>query len=303
MKKISKISLLALLAAISLMAIAVIYSWQPKPTKVDVQIPFAGPGGSVTATLKCTLPLVPNEVSVLRIAKRSYTSVESTKIARELFNMTGELESYGTYGFRNGSSQLILGSDGSVGFQFYESKSYGSLKVSSEEAKAIADTFLAKVEEYGLVPKSSDIRIEFLEIGPAEYYGVGGTTSPVLVRVSYRTLFKGIPIIRGGVYIDIGEDGEIFEFLGAWRNVEAGTSTPITVSPKEALNKLGSYWRMPLGSNVTGVVINKVELAYLADPAPSEQSEILPAYSFDCEVLFEDASKQRYVAFVPATST
>jgi hypothetical protein len=217
--------------------------------------------------------------------------------------MTGELMPYGRYGFRNGSSQLILGSDGSVWFEFYESKSYDPLKVSSQEAKDIADAFLKKVGEYGLVPKSPEIRIEFSEVGPTEYYGIGGSTYPVLVRVSYRTLFNGIPIIRGGVYIDVGESGEIFEFFGAWRNVEAGAPTPITVSPEEALNKLGSYWRMPLSSNVTGVVINKVELAYLADPAPSEQSEILPAYCFDCEVLFEDGSKQRYVTFVPATST
>ena len=145
--------------------------------------------------------------------------------------------------------------------------------------------------------------MEFSEVGPSEYYGTGSTAYPVLLRVSYSTLFSGIPIIRGHVYIDIGEDGEIFEFLGAWRNVEAGAPVSITVSPEDALNDLESYWRMPLGSNVTGVVINKVELAYLADPAPSEQTEILPTYSLDCEVLFEDGSKQKYVAFVPATST
>lgn len=303
MEKIPKTTLLALLAAISLVAIAVIYSWQPKPAKVEVQIPFAGLEGSVTATLNCTLPQVPKEVLVLRIVNCSYTSIESTRIARELFNMSGELAPYGVYGFRNGSSELMLGSDGSVWFEFYESKPYGSLKVTPQESRDIADAFLKKVKEYGLVPNSPEIRIEFSEVGVSEYYGIGGMTYPTVICVSYRTLFNGIPIVRGSVYVYVGGSGEIFEFLGAWRNVEAGTSTPITVSPEEALNKLGSYWRMPLGSDATGVVINKIELAYLADPAPSEQSEILPTYCFDCDVLSEDGNGQRYIAFVPSTDT
>jgi hypothetical protein len=300
MKK-SKISFLALLVVISIISISVIYTQQPQHTKIN--IPFAGSGGSITATLNCTLPKVPNEVPVLKIAKCNYTSVESMRIARELFNMTGELVPYGRYGFRNGSSELVLGSDGSVWFKFYESRSYGALKVSFQEARNIADAFLKKVEGYGLAPRSPEIQIEFSEVESVEYYGIEGTIYPTLLCVSYRTLFNGIPIIRGGVYVYIGGSGELFEFLGAWRNVEVGTRIPITVSPAEALNKLGSYWHMPLGSKVTDVVINKVELVYLADPAPSEQSEILPAYCFDCEVVFEDGSKQRYVTFAPATGT
>ncbi|MEM3627490.1 MAG: hypothetical protein QXZ25_05640 [Candidatus Bathyarchaeia archaeon] len=244
---ISKISLLALLAAISIITVAVIYTLQPKPTKVNFQISFAGYGGSVAATLNCTLPQVPKEVPVLRIVERSYTNAELTKIARELFNMSGELEPYGIYGFRDGSREVTLGPDGSVLFDYYVNEPRAPLRVTFQEARSIADSFLKKVMEYGLAPKSPDIQIEFSEVGASEYYGIGGMIYPTVICVSYRTLFRGIPIVRGSVHVYIGGSGEIVEFLGAWRNVEAGAPTPITVSPEESLNKIGSYWHMPTG--------------------------------------------------------
>lgn len=290
---------LGLSLAMVLIVVAV-YVW-PWRNTISIQIPYAGNGGSVTATLNCALPKVPEQIPTLKISKKSYTSNEAYQIARELFNMTGELEPYGTYGFRNGSSQLILGSDGSVWFAFYASQYCYPLKVSLQKAKDIADAFIAKVEKYGLKPDG--VHIEFLGVEPAEYYGVGGETYLIKARVSYRTLFNGFPIFRGNIYIDIGGNGEILECLMAWRNVEAGSPIQITVSPTEALNKLSTYWSFPLGSNVTSIAINKVELGYLADPAPSDQSEIFPVYGFDCEIFFKDGSNQKYVTFVPATES
>lgn len=296
MRKRFSVIFLGLLLAIALL---VVYVWQPWRSTITIQIPYAGNEGSVTATLNCALPKVPEQIPTLKISKKNYASNEAYQIARELFNMTGELSPYGTYGFRNGTSQLILGSDGSIWFAFYVSQSYYPLKVSLQKAKDVADAFIAKVEKYGLRP--GGVHIEFLGVEPAEHYGIEGETYPVKARVSYRTLFNGFPIFRGNIHIDIGGNGEILECLMAWRNVEADSPIQITVSPTEALNKLSACWSFPLGPDVTRITINKVELGYLADPAPSEQSEMFPVYGFECEIFFKNGSSQKYVTFVSAT--
>ena len=276
-----------------------------QPPEFEIYIPWRGAEGNVTGVLNCSLPEVPREVSSLRIVENYITEAEGLAIAREVFGMTGDLEisrgsePYSEMGFAVvGDGILTFWYSGVVEYSRGSEISAGLLP-SFSEAKEIADAFLKRLGDYGLLPKSSQVQIEFSEMEYSVYYGTEKEEPrPVLISVYYRVEYLGRPLVgSAGINMEVGGDGEIFSFSGEWWNVKPYRSVEITVSPEEALEKLGS--NMPvLRGEIESVDVNRFELGYFFLPCVEEQEEIMPVYVFDTSI-----NGDRYLIYAPATNT
>ena len=277
----------------------------PQRREFDIYIPWRGAEGNVTSILYCSLPEVPREMSSLRIVENYVTEAEGLAIAREVFGMTGDLEisrgsePYSEMGFAVvGDGILTFWYSGVIEYSGGSEISAGLLP-SFSEAKEIADAFLKRLGDYGLLPKSSQVQIEFSEMDYSAYYGTENEEPrPVLISVYYRVKYLGRPLVgSAGINMEVGGDGKIVSFSGKWWNVEPYRSVEITVSPEEALEKLGA--NMPvLRDEIESVYVNRFELGYFFLPCVEEQEEIMPVYVFDTLI-----NGDRYLIYVPATST
>lgn len=327
MKRFFKIALSAFLVVIVVGSLYLIFTLPQERSEFKILVPSLGRGAIggeyVTAVLNCSLPEVPKTLPVLRVVRHDYTYAEAETIARNIFNMTGELdikemETLGNTAsgmtclwVKNDDQSLMLFGDGAINYMVHVPSSYAEYGVELPEfpqAKQIADEFLTnffqKAKQYGLTPSYSGMEITFADVFFSEWYSIPpGPTIPTRIAVCYRVTYDGIPLsFKGGISVEIGKDGNLVDFYCYWRNVEPGEALPITVSPEQAIRNMGNNsltGRDP--RKIQNITINSVELGYFA-PSPSYGADkFLPAYSIEFVATFEDGSEGVYGTYVSAT--
>lgn len=318
MNRIFKITFSVLLIAIVTGLIYV--NLNPQRTReFKVRMPSVGRGSTggeyVTAFLNCSLPEVPKEVLVLKVIRHNYTYAEVEVIAREIFDMKGELnittpaEWYGKAArVTNGTQVLELYDDSALCYRpNSQEKGYGVKLPKLSEAKKIADQFLTqfieKAKSHGLMPSFPSIK--FFKVDYVCWYGIPpAPTVPIEIGVGYKTLYNGIPLIyKGGIGVIIGDNGKILEFRCYWRNVEFTESVQITVSPEQAIQNMGSHTSFGRSAGeIQNITINSIEFGYFTPPSMMDVDELLPAYEIRFFVALKDGSGYDWGAYVPATN-
>lgn len=278
-------------------------------------------GAYLTAALNCSLPVVPAEVPVLSVVRRNFTDAEAEAIAREVFGMTGKFNVTGHtvsldgkvvsfVSVMNGTQDIELYEDGALIYRPGSEKTeYGIKLPEFQQAKEIAyqflEGFIEKATNYGLMPKLSP-HIEFSDVDYVAWWGITPLPIvPIEIRVSYKVLYNGMPLVgKGSVYVTIGDNGNVLDFHCFWRNLEFADALPITVSPEQAILNMGNNsltGRDP--RKIQSITINSIELGYFT-PAPIFAfTELLPAYEIEFVASFEDGSEDAYVTYVSATDT
>ena len=287
-----RIAFSALLIAVSVGLIVSYLLSFPQPREFEVYIGGEGEYEYVTAVLKCSFPKVPDEVPALRVVRHYYTEDEAITIARDIFNITGELEIIyrprptGDMAMEitNHEESLCLFYEGSIEYwTSHDPSKKPSNLPSPEHAKEIADYLLAKVENL----RDPSLQIAFESVKTGEEYGARAYSWVVSLSVNYEVRYAGMPIIGGSeVTVSIGDKGKIIDFQGDWRNVEPGDHVSITVTPEEALMNLGELPRLGSASPKK-IIINNIRLGYWAEGVLDRQDTLLPVYVFEGTIITE----------------
>lgn len=216
------------------------------------------------------------------------------KIAKDIFGFVGEVLEVepGVLSLLTPTRSLRVYPCGAIRY-FDESLSGPHLTQPSlptyEQAKAIADNFLEKIKEQGIMPKNQHIQSTFIWVGPGSE-GIrmrkGENGIEVIEKVvnylsvSFSLMYKGSELWgpEAKVNIAIGENGEIAEFTGFWKEiVEDGTCT--IVPPAEALQKLTyNDLGIKLGKSSQRVTIHHIALGYFVRSVVCEEDYLQPAY-------------------------
>lgn len=162
---------------------------------------------------------------------------------------------------------------------------------------------MGKAQESGLMP-SYPMQIEFCRVDYACWYAIPPSpTVPTEIRVDYKLVYDGIPLVfKGSFYVTIGDSGRILEFCCYWRNVVSGETLPITVSPEQAIQNMGNNSLLGRGpQRVKEISINGIEFGYFT-PSPFLGADMfLPAYEIKYVAAFEDGSQSAFETYVSAT--
>ena len=320
MKNLLKIAFSALLISLSVASLTLYLSQQPR--KFRIHISSMGSRSSedeyVIAILNCSLPEVPKEMPILEVVRHNYTEAEAIAIAREIFNIRGELNitrdlACGTKSLMitNGTQSLHLYDDGALYYIAGSLKyKYGVKLPEFSQAKEIADEFvdqfIQKAKSCDLITSFPLMQIKFLSVDFSEWYGTPPQpTEPMCIRASYTVMYNGVPLIfKGGMYVEIGEGGKILSFRCYWSDVEFGKPVPILVSSEQAIENMGAYARVEtLAHEIKSLYINSVELGYFTPAPPFRGNEFLPEYEIKFFVTLKDGSGYDWGTYVPATST
>jgi len=310
MKTRVKMMLPVILLFLALLAVVENNVPQPNGSFSNFSADFSyGTVDNVTLVLNCEYPRVPDKIPVLKVINRNLTEEEVLTIAKELFNFTGEVISRPrgepeilalevTDGFRH----LVVFNCGAIEYSEEYGGSQGSGKVPSpSKCREIANNFLNKVINYGLIPKTSLIKIEYY------YDNVGMTTSTDIAEyveswaVHYKVLFNNTPLQGDvGVSVWIGSNGRIVEFYGDWREVEFGELLEVTVTPEDAFKSLTTKYG--LMSKPSKIIINNIYLSWWADSLLNKQTYLIPVYVFEGVAIFSNGEKLDYVRSLAATN-
>jgi len=318
MNKLPKIAFSALLIALSVASLTVYLSQQPREFRIRIP-PSKGSnsGEYITAILNCSLPEVPEEVPVLEVVRHNYSEVEAMAIAREVFDMRGELNitrdlASGTISLMitNGTQSLFLYEDGALYYIAGSPKHKYDIELpefsqAKETADEFVDQFVQKAKSCCLITSFPLMQIKFLSVDFSEWYGEPPQpTTPISIRVGYGVMHNGTPLIfKGGIGVEIGEDGEILSFRCYWSNIERGRPVSITVSPQQAIENMGSYMGVKTSvCEIKSLCINSVTLGYFTPAPPFREDELLPAYEITFLVILKDGSEYDWGTYASATS-
>jgi len=327
-----RIKILLPVVLVGLMGLSLLFVNQIRPqlpSRYSYTLGESYSGEEVPLILNCSLPEFVSEVPSLRIIERSFTEKEILTIAKDLFNLTGNvsplysslhcsgvngsLDSDGPeelvgYRVRSGEYELIVYKSGAIRYSMMGAPKIPSKLPSFSQAKEISENFLQKVINYGLAPKTLLIEIRFsnVTIG-AEAIISNGTVDEkyvTLLLVVFDVLFNGTPLCGEiGVEVSIGDCGEIYEFRAYWREVEIGEPVKITVSPEEAFERFREMHETMIATKkgAKKVVINDVRLSYFAYAPIVIQKYLFPVYLFNCTIYTDEGVFCRYL-WISATN-
>lgn len=321
-----KIVISTLLVALVVVSLALYLSQQPRKFRIHVHSGGRGVGEDiyVTAILNCSLPKVPTDIPILEVVRHNYTEDEAIAIAREFFNLTGELNVTrpfnGTTLFvTNDTHRILLYDDGALEYHISsseiftrESEFIGKLPEFSE-AKEIADKFvnqfIQKAKDHKLINSFPLMQIEFSRVDFCEWYGEPPQNiKPITIGVYYRVMYNGIPLIfKGGIRVEIMKGGKITWFDVWWRDVKLGEPIPISVSPEQAIENMDIKLPINTSANeIKSLYIDSVTFGYFTPaPSPLEHerfTSFLPAYEVTFHAILKDGSEYDDIEYVSATS-
>lgn len=265
--------------------------------------------GYVTAVLNCSFPEVPSEVPVLKVVRYYYTEEEAKAIARDIFNITGEVEVIPRPIPEGDMAIEIVGQNGRVCL-FYEGSIHYAVEYdprvkpnlpSFERAKEIADDLLAKTAKL----RNPSLQIVFERVYEGGSYADSlGTSHVTNLCVRYDVRYANVSIVGGSeVCVDIGDNGRILFFQGSWRNVGLGNySVPITVTPEQALMNMAKD-PGKMRSDIEKIVINSMQLGYYAEGVLTRQDTILPVYIVEGTMITKNGETYPYYNCLTATSS
>lgn len=155
---------------------------------------------------------------------------------------------------------------------------------SEKEAVIFAEKIL---ENYGGLPKDAVLsRVQQVYLD--EYNLKTETVErqyPQFTQVIYSQQINGSPVAGPGaeINIELGENGELLQIEKAWRHVEYGGEVPI-ISAAEAYEKLQKheFFIIPQ-SQLSGVKISNVTLAYYAEDWEHDQKVYSPIWIFSSD--------------------
>jgi len=267
--------------------------------------------------LDCSLPEIPEEIPHLKIVPCAVTS-EEVKIAGEgIFGFTGDVDEIpeaegGRFGVWNPPQLFRVYSVGAVEYWDRE-LSRGTLVQpdlpSYEQAKAIAENIMGKIDARGLTPRNPDMQITFEGICPGEITIVvkENVRKEIIqyLNVGFTLKFKEFKIDGPGakISVGVGENNEIVHFRGIWKEVEENGYIPIRITPEQAIEKLKSGHSIPVeGLRSRKAIVKGIELGYYSRALSETQDYLLPIYLFQTVPILEDGSEgETYYEVVPAT--
>ena len=290
------------------------------------QLTFTSGGSSTKGYYKeiaigCQLPEVPTDVPRLEVVYRDVRPDEITRIANEVFNLSGivgELPHHdflenggdtGLYVENTGVGGVLLYRSGAIeygtGERWSQAMDYVPNLPSYEKAREIAEDFMQKIETHGLVPENIDW--QFLGVFPAEGIAIGGTNIVRYLGVSFNLTYGGREINGAKVLVTIAENDRIIGFKATWKRIkEEEGRTTVTVTPGKAFEKFKS------GTSLAGLaappftekaVVKDVKLVYFSKIDPNELEDHLQvAYRLAIVPINENGVEgSQYLDWVSAT--
>jgi hypothetical protein len=280
-------------------------------------------GGSSTGgyykeiTIGCQLPEVPTDVPRLEVVYTDVRPDEITRIANKVFNLSGvvgELPHHdvlenggdtGLYVENTGVGGVLLYRSGameySTGERWSQAIDYVPNLPSYEKAREIAEDFMQKIENYGLVPENIDA--QFSKVFPAEGVAVGGTEIVRYLGVSFNLAYNGREIDGAKVFIKIAENDRIVDFTATWKTIKAESQVAVTVTPETAFEKFKSGTGLVAPPFREKAVVKDIKLVYFSKGDPNELEDHLQlAYRFTIAPINENGVEEsQYFDWVSAT--
>lgn len=274
-------------------------------------------GGYDELIIDCSLPEIPEKIPHLKIVHCAITSEEVKLAAEGIFGFTGNVdkiseEEGGHFGIWDAPQLFRVYSVGAVEYWNRE-LSRGTLVQpdlpSYEQAKAIAENIMGKIDARGLTPQNPNMQITFEGICPGEITilvkeNVRKEITQYL-NVGFTLKFKEFKIGGPGakVSVGVGENNEIVYFRGIWKEVEEDGYISIRVTPEQAIERLKSGNLIPVeGLRSRKAIVKGIELGYYSRALSEEQDHLLPIYLFQTAPILENGSEgEIYYEVVPAT--
>ena len=252
--------------------------------------------------LNCTVPKdLPGEMPLLKIIPEPFPVEFWLVVAKEVFNMTGELKlDYAQDPFypslfhelwiSGEEASLIISYGGS--FKWCRKGLNWRLgpPPSFQRAKMMADHVLSAIRRRGLIPEHA--QIEFEDV----FHSVWAQGDiPVGITVSYAIRLHGFPF-DGGFSVDINAQG-VIGVCATWKFVEVDRLVKV-ISFDEALSRLADYVPRPkCPGRIDKIVINEIILGYAK---VRNSPYIIPAYLLQATMIFEDGDSHDFHTPLPA---
>lgn len=228
--------------------------------------------------VNCPLPEVPENVPKFKIVYRDVTSKEIKGVAENVFGLEGkvsESKDSGKEGFvsglriENSGEELTMLSSGAIRYTTGEEGFHYRPETlpSNENARKIAENYMEMIKESGLIPPGYEVESDGVGPGAESVMGDNGKIVHYLT-VSFEVTYHGFPV-ETDAYVDIGENGKVLAFAGAWRRAKEDGVIDI-VPPENALDRLES--------KVTEQVESMEQVYYILPPPYESQEELKPAY-------------------------
>ncbi len=253
-------------------------------------------GTGIEVILNCSIPKnLPSKMPLLKVIPNPIPLEKWLKVAREIFNMTGELKLRkkmffkGALWIRGNKSDLEI-LNGGYFIWNYRNPKYSSNLPSFNKAKKIADSILSKVKEYGLIPPN--LEIKFKSVGYSHWTGVPGNLVPIEISVTYTISYKGYHF--GEFIVRITAGPRVIR-VSCCKFFEEEKEVPI-ISAKEALSRILNYTNVK--GPISKIIINDIKLAY--SNKYGAQKYIEPVYAFIVKLVFPDKSTYDWCIMVPA---
>jgi len=259
--------------------------------------------GSFEVILGCEVPEdLPSEMPLLRIIPEPLPIDFWLLVARQVFNMTGELELEYTQDpfypslFRElwisgEEASLIIRCGGSFGWYRKKINWHLGPLPSLQEAKMMADRVLKAIRGHDLIPDY--VQVEFKDT----FHSVWEESKPVGITVSYAIRLHGFPF-DGDFSMDVNAQG-VIGVCATWKFVEVDRSVEIPPLD-EALDRIADYMpRRKCPVRIDKVIINEVVLGYAEF---RDNPYIVPAYLLHATMVFENGESHDFHMPLPAVS-
>lgn len=262
----------------------------------EIIFPLAGSHGE-NIYLSCELPETPDKILRLQVVEHDVAQVDVERIAEEIFGFTGgsfhDVPEEGCTVLSTPLHILQVYRNGAISYSIDEAP-WGVPEenfLSYELVREISENIMGKLEALGQVP--GNIQIKYRSIGPSSWLLREENGKEVrylcTLGAEYDLYFGTLQLYGLGakVNVNVTADGEIEHFTGFWKDVEAVGEIPITVTPRQALEKLASqgYGSVDAGPGLENVIIKDMMLGYYVGPVFEGENYLQPAYLFN--MLFE----------------
>ena len=263
---------------------------------------------SFKVILGCEVPEgLPSEMPLLRIIPEPLPIDSWLLVAREVFNMTGELELEYTQDpfypslFRelwisSKEASLIISCDGSFRWRRKNVNWHLEPLPSLREAKMMAYRVLKAIRRHDLIPDY--VQVEFKDVFYSRWrYSTWQEGKPVGITVSYTIRLHGFPFY-GHFSVDVNAQG-VIGVCATWKFVEVDRSVEILPLDK-ALDRIADYMPRPkCPARIDKVIINEAVLGYAK---LRDNPYIVPAYLLHATMVFENGESHDFHMSLPAVS-
>lgn len=213
------------------------------------------------------------EMASLRIVSKELSAELASRIAREMFNVSGAVEGIsGGWRVVNGSKEVKVFRSGCL--QYFDNykmwHTYGGEEEfpAFEECRRIAEAYLASFLDAGFLDEKLRISFNYFHEDATTVVLNNGTLTRLInnKRVDFAITYNGTAFHGQGMRVYIGRGGEVIGFIGCFWKVEEAEPVQV-ITLEQALERLRD--NQP-ESNVARLIVKAVDLVYFA---PSPEAE------------------------------